>query len=227
MANVMEHSASPVTMDLEVFQYINAHIANPHLDMLMAALSSWAVWWPLAVLAGVACLAFGGFRGWAMVLAAGLAVGICDGLVCRNLKQFADRPRPHETMSGIRTIDLAKSTPRVLAVFLPLREKISSVERPAVRGRSFPSSHAANCFALATVVFVFHRRWGWLAFVPAALVAFSRLYVGVHWPTDVLAGAAIGILCGALVPYVLRFGWGWIGPRVVPAFHKAHPDFLA
>ncbi len=227
MAHVMWCPAFPVTMDLEVFQYINTHVANPFLDVPMAALSSWAVWWPLAVLAGVACLAFGGFRGWAMVLAAGLAVGICDGLVCRNLKQFADRPRPHETMSGIRTIDLAKSTPRVLAVFLPLRAKISSVETPAVRGRSFPSSHAANCFALATVVFVFHRRWGWLAFVPAALVAFSRLYVGVHWPTDVLAGVAIGILCGALVPYGLRFGWRLAGPKVASEFYKKHSDFLA
>lgn len=219
-------TAALFPMDQEIFQYVNTHVVSPLLDMPMAALSSWAVWWPLAVLAGVACLIAGGFRGRAMVVAAVLAVAFCDGMVCRNLKQLAERPRPHETMSGIRTIDLAKATPRILAVFLPLREKVSHVETPALSGRSFPSSHAANCFALATVVYLFHRRWGWLAFVPAALVAMSRLYVGVHWPTDVVAGSLLGILCGVMVVYALRYLWKRYSPRLNPALHGAHPDLL-
>lgn len=193
----------------------------------MAALSSWAVWWPFAIVVGLACVLFGGFRARSLVVAAGLSVAFCDGVVCRNLKKLADRPRPHETQSGIRTIDLSKATPRVLAIFLPLREKISKVETPPTGGRSFPSSHAANCFALATVVFLFNRRWGWLAFTPAALVAMSRLYVGVHWPTDVLAGILLGILCAVAVTYSLHFLWRRFAPQFVPAFQKSHPDFLS
>jgi membrane-associated phospholipid phosphatase len=214
-------------MDLEVFQYINSQVASPFLDMPMATLSSWAVWWPLAILAGVACGGFGGFRGRAMLIAAGLSLGLCDGVVCRNMKKISERPRPHETMSGIRTIDLAKATPRVLAVFLPLREKVSKVEIPAESGRSFPSSHAGNCFALATVVWLFYRRWGWLAFVPASLVALSRMYVGVHWPTDVLAGSLIGVLCAFAVTWFLGFVWKRYVPRLNPALYKAHPEILS
>ena len=214
-------------MDLELFHFINSQVANPSLDVPMAALSSWAVWWPFAIVVGLACVLFGGFRARAMVVAAGLSVAFCDGVVCRNLKKLADRPRPHETLSGIRTIDLSKATPRVLAIFLPLREKISKVETPSTGGRSFPSSHAANCFALATVVFLFHRRWGWLAFVPAALVAMSRLYVGVHWPTDVLAGILLGLLCAVAVTYSLHFLWRRFAPQLAPAFQKSHPDFLS
>lgn len=73
---------------------------------------------------------------------------------------------------------------------------------------SFPSGHSAASFAsAAAIVFLLHRlgRWsgeerrlGILALTLAALIALSRLYVGVHYPTDVLAGSLSGVLCGAL-----------------------------
>jgi undecaprenyl-diphosphatase len=192
----------------------------------MAALSSWAVWWPLAILAGGAIFLLGGFHARAMLLAAVLAVGINDGLVCRTLKDMVGRPRPNDTISGVRTIDLARATPRLLAVTLPLRVKISDVKKPPHRGKSFPSSHAANCFALATVISVFYRRRGWIAFVPAVLVALSRMYVGVHWPSDVLAGCLIGILCGLGSVFLLKTVWKRFAPAILPALHKSHPDFL-
>jgi undecaprenyl-diphosphatase len=213
-------------MDQAAFHVINTQLTNPVLDIPMAALASWAVWWPLAILAGVAIFLFGGFHARAMLLAAVLAVGINDGLVCRTLKDMVGRPRPNDTVSGVRTIDLARATPRLLAVGLPLRVKISDAKKPPNRGKSFPSSHAANCFALATVISVFYRRRGWIAFLPAVLVAFSRMYVGVHWPVDVLAGCVIGILCGLGSVFLLKIAWKRFAPAILPALHKSHPDFL-
>ena len=61
---------------------------------------------------------------------------------------------------------------------------------------SFPSGHALSSFAAATALFFFHKKTGLLAYLLAACIAFSRLYASVHYPTDVLAGAVLGILCG-------------------------------
>jgi undecaprenyl-diphosphatase len=213
-------------MDQAAFHFINTQLTSPVLDIPMAALSSWAVWWPLALLAGVVILLRGGFHARAMLLTAVLAVGINDGLVCRTLKDIVGRPRPNDTVSGVRTVDLAKATPRLLAVALPLRVKISDVKKTPHCGKSFPSSHAANCFALATVISLFYRRRGWVAFLPAALVAFSRIYVGVHWPLDVLAGCLIGILCGLGSVFLLKTLWNRFAPSILPSLHKSRPDFL-
>lgn len=58
--------------------------------------------------------------------------------------------------------------------------------------KSFPSSHATIAFALAFTVFFFNRTWGIPMFGAAVLVSLGRIYVGVHYPADVLAGAIIG-----------------------------------
>lgn len=63
---------------------------------------------------------------------------------------------------------------------------------------SFPSGHTAASFASATALFLCSRKWGWPALVLAALIAFSRLYLYVHYPTDVLGGMVVGVGCGVL-----------------------------
>lgn len=61
---------------------------------------------------------------------------------------------------------------------------------------SFPSGHTLASFASATAVFANHRRCGTLAYIFAALMAFSRIYLCVHYPTDVLCGVLFGIIFG-------------------------------
>lgn len=64
---------------------------------------------------------------------------------------------------------------------------------------SFPSNPAAVGFSLATAVWLSDRRWGTVLYALAVLFAFARVYCGVHYPTDVIAGAFIGIACGFLI----------------------------
>jgi undecaprenyl-diphosphatase len=65
---------------------------------------------------------------------------------------------------------------------------------PTPHTGSFPSGHSATAFACATVIAWASPRLAVPAFVLAALVAWSRVYVGVHWPLDVLGGSALGVL---------------------------------
>ena len=68
------------------------------------------------------------------------------------------------------------------------------VERPA--SSSFPSTHSAFAFGAATAIFMNYKKAGVAVLIAAALIAFSRLYLFLHFPTDVLCGIALGIVMG-------------------------------
>ena len=213
-------------MDQEAFFLINHSLAHPALDTVMAVASSWDFWWPFLVVGGLAILAFGGFRARMMLLAAGLSIGLTDAVVVDSLKHIVGRLRPHEELVGARTLDLAKAKPRILALAKPLKEEYSHPGTRPPRGNSFPSGHAANNFALATVVSIFYRRRGWLAFLPAALVAYSRIYVGSHWPLDVLVSCFLGAGIALSVIAGLGAAWRKFGARWFPTWHAGHPSLL-
>ena len=68
---------------------------------------------------------------------------------------------------------------------------------------SFPSGHTTIFFAIAMAIFYFNKKWGIAAFVVATLVGIARIYVGVHWPIDVVVGALIGVLSGIVVNHFI------------------------
>ena len=70
---------------------------------------------------------------------------------------------------------------------------------------SFPSGHTSSSFAAALILTLRHKKVGWLAYIPAVLIAFSRIFLFVHYPTDVLAGILLGTLA-ALLTYFRRQG---------------------
>lgn len=213
-------------MDQRLFFLINRDWSSPWLDKTMAVASSWDFWWPIAIVAGVLVFILDGFRGRAALLCCGLAIGLTDGIVVDALKTVVGRPRPMIVMEGVRIVDLAKAKPRVLALGMPLKIKYSVPMIQPVRGNSFPSGHAANNFALATVIALFWRRWGWLYFFPATLVAYSRMYVGSHYPTDTLVGMVLGVGLACLVVFGCEALWRRFGPAIVPRLAAAHPSLL-
>jgi undecaprenyl-diphosphatase len=107
---------------------------------------------------------------WILVLAFSLALS--DGISYRIIKHTTERLRPSE--AGLQ---------------VDLRTNLHS-------GSSFPSNHAANVFAGATVLSLAFPVWSGLFFIIAAAVAYSRVYVGVHFPLDVFAGALLGSALG-------------------------------
>jgi len=73
---------------------------------------------------------------------------------------------------------------------------------------SFPSNHAMNMFTAATVLSYFYQKYSYYFFGFAALIGFSRIYVGVHYPLDIIGGAVFGIILGSGVY------WGYVGINV-------------
>ena len=107
---------------------------------------------------------------------ASAAIALAAGAVCTNLifKPLVSRPRPWIAMEGWETL-------------------VTSSDM-----HSFPSGHTTAAFAFAVALCaVLPQKWAKAAaLIAAALMGFSRLYVGAHFPTDVLAGAVVGVLCG-------------------------------
>lgn len=84
---------------------------------------------------------------------------------------------------------------------------------------SFPSGHSSASFAAATSIFLCHKKSGAAALVLAALIAFSRVFLFVHYPTDILAGMVLGILTGLLSALLYRL---WEGRRLEKRKKKEH-----
>ena len=210
-------------MEESLLRVVNNSLGVPWLDLPMAVLSSWDFWWPLLILLASGMLWKGGFRARSMIVTGLFCIGVVDGLITNSLKPLVGRPRPHQVLEDMRRVDLAKAKPRVLAIAKPPVVEMSKPKPGPQRGKSCPSGHAANNFAIATLVFLFYRRYGWLAFVPAALVGYSRLYVGSHWPSDVLGGMLIGIAGTTAVVWATDRVWQKLGPRLLPRIAAANP----
>ncbi|MDQ6655141.1 MAG: phosphatase PAP2 family protein [Verrucomicrobiota bacterium] len=204
---------------------INEQWTSPALDLFMAAVSDVEIWKPLLIVLALCTLIFLGFKGRAFVLCLALTLFLSDTFVVGALKSSIGRLRPKQAQS-VRMVQLQKASPKVLTLFQQPTIRYSDETDRSNSGASFPSGHVNDNVIIAVCCALFFRRWGWLYFLFAAAVSYSRIYLGAHWPSDVLATAFLGAGETLLVIGCAELIWRRLAPRWLPGLFARHPRLL-
>ncbi|MBI3005266.1 MAG: phosphatase PAP2 family protein [Ignavibacteriales bacterium] len=171
-------------IDKAVFYFVNHSLENVVFDVLMPFVTDLNKNRPAVVLVLLALILWavkGGRNARIAILLLIPTIALSDQLSSSVIKFLLERPRPCHELSDVRLLVSCGS------------------------GYAFPSSHAVNNFAGALVISFFFQRFAWAWFSFAGLVAFSRIYVGVHYPSDVIGGAVIGLVCGGVIIALFTF----------------------
>ncbi|MCQ4022648.1 MULTISPECIES: phosphatase PAP2 family protein [unclassified Ruminococcus] len=160
-------------MEIEILNFIQQNLENPVFSSILIFFTNIVEHGEVWILTGIIMLITKKYRKAGLLLLITLVITfVSSELIIKNL---VCRPRPFLENPDIQ---LMISPPH---------------------GYSFPSSHSAVSFASATVIFYFNKKFGVAAYVVATLTAFSRLYLYVHYPTDVLGGIVLGVAIAIIV----------------------------
>jgi undecaprenyl-diphosphatase len=190
-------------LDATVFRFINQTLSNPLFDKLMPFLSGNVFFAPAVVIAAFLMIWKDRLRGGLCVLMLALIVWPGDSFITDPIRDTIRRPRPFVTMPETRL--------------------------PAGHGGKLgmPSSHAANWGAATMILFIYYRRSLWITAPLAFAVCFSRVYNGVHYPGDVLAGSMLGASYAAILVFTFDAVWRWLGRMLFPSFLGKLPTLIA
>lgn len=169
-----------LTLDGGVLLWIQAHLRAPVLDCAVSFYTTLGNAGALFLAAAALLLCFKKTRKAGVTALLAMAIGfVCTNLI---LKHLVSRPRPWLDVAGLTAL-VTENDPN-----------------------SFPSGHSTAAFAFASALWrTAPGKWmKWAALAAAVLMAFSRLYVGVHYPSDVLTGVLVGALAGWLACRLCR-----------------------
>jgi undecaprenyl-diphosphatase len=212
-------------MDQAVFHLINEQWTSPALDLFMAAISDVEIWKPLLIVVVLYALIFLGFKGRAFVLCVAITLLISDTVVVRMLKSSIARQRPKQAQI-VRMVQLEKARPKFLTLLKAPTIRYSGAKDRDSSGPSFPSGHVTDNVVIAMFCALFFPRWGWLYFIFAAAVAYSRIYLGAHWPSDVVGTAFMAAAEALLMLALFEFIWRKAAPRYAPQLFARHPRLI-
>ena len=171
-----------IPADVALFRFLNQSLANSVFDRVMPFMTDFNNWRIAVLLIWAALVIFGKSRGrWAALMLVPI-IAASDQLASSVIKPLVERSRPCEVLGSVRLWYGPEgwiTTP-------------AEVARSYKATFSFPSSHAANITASLLFLGLVYRRWLAPLLAVALLVSFSRIYIGVHWPSDVAAGMALG-----------------------------------
>ena len=164
-----------IGLDTKLFYLLNLGMENRLFDFLMPILTTLAYWRVPLVLAWLGLMIFGKRKGRVVGILIIIVIAIGDQICNQIIKPWIGRVRPCNVLEGVHLlINCTKSY-------------------------SFPSSHATNLFSSCVLLSYFYRRLAIFFLMIAFLVSYSRIYVGVHYPLDILGGWVLGGLVSLVV----------------------------
>lgn len=158
--------------EITILDFIQEHLRFGFLDKMMVLLTRLADDGIIWIVLAIALICFKQTRKMGITLGLALLLGLLVGNL--GLKNLFARPRPYTVNDSI--------VPNMLV------ERLSDF--------SFPSGHTRCCFEAGMAMLLCDKRFGKVAFVLGGFIGFSRMYLYMHYPTDVLAGAALGLING-------------------------------
>ena len=168
-------------IDTQLFYLFNVTLQNAVFDWLMPFITNKNHWFPIWGVVIVLLIWKGGREGRMILIFVIPLIFLSDQISSGVLKPFFGRIRP---CNALENINLLTNKSKAF---------------------SLPSSHAANFFALATYFGYYFRKYVCWFMLVAAMVASSRVFVGVHYPFDVMAGAIIGAGCALAIIYLRKY----------------------
>lgn len=165
-------------IDFQILDFLQQHCRTQGLDKIFSTITHLGDAGIIWILLAAALLLIPKTRRCGIVVSIAL---ILDLILCNGiLKNLVARIRPFDVNTAVELL----------------------IQKPS--DYSFPSGHTAASFAAVTALYCTHSRLRYPAFCVALLIAFSRMYLYVHYPSDILGGVLLGVICGCVAAQIFR-----------------------